>query len=53
MSCWMSMNSDAIAGAVDGEAVAVRLLLVRVVRARLPVDQGAVAVEGDEARILG
>src|SRR3954469_2059855 len=39
--------------AVDGEAVPVRLLLKCLVCAGLPVDQGAVAVEGDEADFLG
>ena len=39
--------------AVDREAVAVGLLLEGVVDAGLPVDQGAVAVEGDELDVFG
>src|SRR3954447_15705584 len=38
---------------VDGEPVAVRLLLERLVDTLLPVDEGAVDVEGHEVDLLG
>src|SRR3954470_7824155 len=38
---------------IDREPVPIRLLLERFVRPALPVDERAVAVEGDEANILG